>query len=132
MDAKSSTEEDRKEEKSSLLKIKKRREFKAFFGSSKRSYGSFITVDFLKTDKPARLGITAPTKYGSAVERNRFKRISREAFRRLIPLFDGYDINIFPKSKAKDASMQDIFTELKHHLDEIKSAPKRSSQNCKR
>jgi len=60
-----------------------------------------------------RLGITASRHYGIAVERNRFKRIVREAFRlSQHQLQTGLDINVKPRPAAHKAKTADIIVEL--------------------
>lgn len=60
-----------------------------------------------------RLGITASSRYGNAVERNRFKRLVREAFRtsfsRLLP---SQEIHVVPRQLAKNARLRDIQEEI--------------------
>jgi len=52
-------------------------------------------------DGPARLGITVTRKFGGAVQRNRAKRVIREAFRRSPELFPpGIDLVVIPKASA--------------------------------
>jgi len=85
-----------------------RRDFEAFKGRSQRLAGSYLCVDV--GSGSARLGITASRKYGSAVERNRFKRLVREAFRR--NQWPALDLHVVPRQKAKQAKLIDIETEL--------------------
>ena len=81
---------------------------------SDRHAGYWIIVDTRNNNNShTKLGITASKRYGRAHERNRFKRLVREAFRlcrqQLIP---SLDINVRPRSAAKNAGMADILHEL--------------------
>ena len=49
---------------------------------SQRMIGKYIIVDFRYNNRDVtRLGLTVTKKFGRAYQRNRFKRITREAFR---------------------------------------------------
>lgn len=92
-------------------------------GQSKSHVGRLIIVEARANQASyTRLGVTVSRRYGKSHERNRFKRIVRDAFRlsRHI-LIQGYDLNIRPRSLAKDASSAEIFQEL-YHLIGVPSA----------
>ena len=76
--------------------------------------GHWILVDLRQgPNSVPKLGITVTKRYGKAHERNRFKRIVREAFRLSRHLFPaGLEIHIRPRSKALNAKMSDIQIEL--------------------
>lgn len=79
-----------------------------------RSIGQWIIVDIRqgKTQSP-KLGITVTRRYGKACQRNRFKRIVREAFRLSYSLFfPGLEIHIKPRSAAPQAKMEHVRQEL--------------------
>jgi len=93
-------------------RLKKRFEFLSVMRQGTRVVGRFICVDYKKAPR-LRFGITASRKYGDSPERNRFKRIVREAFRlshHLLP--QDLELNIVPRQKAKEAKMGDVQNEL--------------------
>lgn len=92
-------------------RLKKRHEFQAL-KQGIRLVGKFICIDHRKANA-LRFGITASNRYGNSPERNRFKRLVREAFRtarHLLP--SGLEIHILPRQKAKEAKMIDIQEEI--------------------
>ena len=90
-----------------------RYEYKRISRQGNRLIGTRICIDWARSSKGIRLGITASTHYGNAPERNRFKRLVREAFRLSrgqIP--SGIDLNVIPRKLAKNAVFADIKAEL--------------------
>lgn len=81
---------------------------------SKRHVGVYVIVDSVSNQLNfSRLGITVTKRYGKAFERNRFKRIVKEAFRLGRDRFcSGRDLNIRPRSKAKGATSIQILEDL--------------------
>lgn len=64
------------------------------------------------------LGITVSKKRGKAVERNRAKRIIREAFRRLYPqVKEGYIIVVVARQSCMDSTSAVVYSQLKEILD---------------
>jgi ribonuclease P protein component len=97
-------------------RLLKRHEFRRVSREGKRLVGTRICIDRSK-GSTLRLGITASSHYGSAPERNRFKRLVREAFRlSRAELPAGIEINISPRKFAKEAALADIQSELRRLL----------------
>jgi ribonuclease P protein component len=100
------------------MRVRTRGQYQRIAQKSKRHVGYWIILDARQTFKTStKLGITASRHYGIAVERNRFKRIVREAFRLCrVRLQPGFDINVRPRHVARNAKMADIQAELLNFL----------------
>lgn len=96
------------------IRLTSRQEYQKFSHSAHRKLGKWILIEVRESHTPhTRLGITVTRRYGDAHQRNRFKRIVREAFRLCYSqLRQGYDLNIKPRTEAKTAKSQDIMVEL--------------------
>lgn len=79
---------------------------------AKRSAGNFLVLEVKPTRRNrVRLGITVTKKFGRAYQRNRFKRLVREAFRQ--KTFEGsFDLHIRPRTEAVRATFAQIRDEL--------------------
>lgn len=77
-----------------------------------RRVGRLICVDLCSA--PAqRLGITASGRYGSSPERNRFKRLVREAFRTSREALPARtELHVVPRQNAKGVSCAAVKEEL--------------------
>ena len=84
-------------------RIRRRPDFERVYSQGARISGRFMTVFVLRTGlTQTRLGVAATRKLGSAVVRNRAKRLARELFRRQ-KIAGGYDIVIVPRRELVDA-----------------------------
>lgn len=69
-----------------------------------------------------RIGISASKKVGGAVQRNRAKRVIREAYRIIDKQFGvkkGYLIVIVPRRECTVCKMQDVFRDLTYALGSV-------------
>jgi ribonuclease P protein component len=60
----------------------------------------------------ARLAIAAPRAYGNAVRRNRFRRLVREAFRRLRPRLGDVDLLVSPRKTLREPTLEGLLRDL--------------------
>lgn len=104
------------------LRLRKRQDFLSLQKNGRRLVGKLLCVDYQPSStKTARLGITAPSRYGNSPERNRFKRLVREVFRKnLCHIPSDFEFSVAPRQRAKKASEADIRQEL---LDILCSIP---------
>lgn len=63
-----------------------------------------------------RLGITTGKKIGHAVQRNRCRRVIREAFRQQPPIHGGWDIVFVARTRTLSCKSTDIAPIMAHHL----------------
>ena len=84
-------------------RIRRRPEFERTYEVGKRLQGRFMMLFVAPNGGTSpRLGVAATRKLGSAVERNRAKRLAREIFRRhKLPV--GLDVVIVPRREMLDA-----------------------------
>ena len=59
-----------------------------------------------------RLGISTPRAYGGAVRRNRFRRLTREAFRNLGLELGGYDYFVSPRRHLAEPTLVGLRADL--------------------
>ena len=86
-------------------RVRRRPEFEKIYGSGTKLHGRFMTVFILAKEKnPPRLGVAATKKIGTAVVRNRAKRLARELFRCAKPE-RAVDVVIVPRREMLKAPL---------------------------
>lgn len=102
-------------------------DFQKVYRSGRRYYGNSLTVFVLLNDLSYhRLGVTASRKaVGNAVQRNRGKRVLREAFRLSIPLLatleHKYDWVLNAKGSLLTINTPEAITELETIVKSVKA-----------
>ena len=93
------------------LRLKKQADFQRLFQSGKRAFSPSLTVLYRPNQKMT-MGISIGKKHGKSVQRNRIKRLLREAFRAVQDEMKGsYSLVLIPK--VQDEYSVEIF---KKHL----------------
>ncbi len=103
-----------------IVTIKENRDFRRIYAKGK-SYTSGILVTYVMRNRThdVRIGITTGKKIGTAVQRNRSRRIIREAFRELAgDVKTGYDLVFVARSKTPFVKSYDILRSMKKELKE--------------
>ncbi len=96
-------------------RLRKRREFLRVEATKVRRLVTehIIILAAPNSMEHARIGITASKRIGSAVERNRIKRLLREIYRRHKEIFPpGYDIVLIARKRDQEACYQMLIQEI--------------------
>ncbi len=106
---------------SGAVTLKQNTEFHRAYGRGKVKTSPMIVTYVVKNrGQGCRIGITAAKKLGSAVERNRCRRIIRAAFSSIYPDCSGnYDIVFVARFKTKKLKSNDLIPVMKAHLTEL-------------
>ena len=83
------------------VRLKKQSDFQKLFKKGKRAFSSSLTVIYTPSNKMT-MGISIGKKHGKSVQRNRIKRLVREAFRLNQDKMKGkYSFIIIPKVREE-------------------------------
>ena len=90
--------------------IKQNHEFRRLYHRGKSAANRYLVLYCLKGRRPYnRLGLTVGAKFGGAVQRNRAKRLFREAYRLHEAEFkQGFDLVLVARSRMQGANCADI------------------------
>ncbi len=84
-------------------KIKKQADFQRIFHKGKRAFSGSLTVLYAPS-KELSMGISVGKRHGKSVQRNRVKRLLREAFRLNLDKIQGtYSFILLPKVQEEYA-----------------------------
>lgn len=105
-----------------LNRVRKRVEFLAIQSEGARVNGDcLVFIVQPRSDGPLRLGITASRKIGGAVQRNRARRLIREAFRAVFAeLPAALDIVVIVRRPIAERKLADILAEWQRALPRIR------------
>jgi ribonuclease P protein component len=79
------------------LRLKKQSDFQKLFQKGKRAFAPSLMLLYVKSERMT-MGISVGKKHGKSVQRNKIKRLLREAFRHSAVAMQGtYRIIIVPK-----------------------------------
>ena len=101
-----------------LVTICRNNDFRRIYARGKSYVSPLVVVYALKNrTKNVRVGITTSKKVGNAVQRNRSRRVIREAFRALAPrVRPGFDLVLVARGKTPYVKSTDVRRQLERQL----------------
>ena len=105
-----------------VCKLRKSADFSAVYGRQHKSGDGFLLVFAIRNELGySRCGLSVSKKHGSAVQRNRLKRLLREAFRlSRHDLPAGLDLVLIPRQNA-GATVVDFQRSLKRNAGRLEA-----------
>lgn len=104
-----------------LVPICRNNDFRRIYARGKSYVSPLVVVYALKNrTKNVRVGITTSKKVGNAVQRNRSRRVIREAFRALAPrVRPGFDLVLVARGKTPYVKSTDVRRQLERQLQAV-------------
>ena len=101
-----------------LVPICRNNDFRRIYARGKSYVSPLVVVYALKNrTKNVRVGITTSKKVGNAVQRNRSRRVIREAFRALaLRVRPGFDLVLVARGKTPYVKSTDVRRQLERQL----------------
>ena len=101
-----------------LVPICRNNDFRRIYARGKSYVSPLVVVYALKNrTKNVRVGITTSKQVGNAVQRNRSRRVIREAFRALAPrVRPGFDLVLVARGKTPYVKSTDVRRQLERQL----------------
>lgn len=93
-------------------RLRKRKDFLNCKKTSYQMEGKYFYLQILPNKSEKKLGITASSKFGNAVQRNRFKRQMREIFRINYSKLPYMHLHVIARKYAQKAPQSQLQTEL--------------------
>ena len=98
--------------------LKNKHDFDRVYKAGERHNGRLVTLILSKKTLSNKLGISIGKKYGTAVERNRAKRVIREAYRGIVgKLTMPAEIIIIPRQSLKMSGTANVRADIKEIID---------------
>lgn len=112
-------------------RVRRRSEYQAIQSRGRRVHTPHFVLILLPSERSVgRLGITVTRKVGSAVSRNRVKRLVREVWRRNRRRFpEGFDVVFIAKQGAPELDYHRVADEVARVEDAMRAAARRAERD---
>lgn len=109
-------------------RIRKSEEFGAILKAGSRGATALLSAAVVPAQGPGRIGISASTKVGGSVQRNRARRLVRENYRRMDPAAVPYDVVVNLKPGFAELTAAEARNALDEALSKAIAAGKRTGR----